>query len=174
MSQRIIEVVDYRPEWIEMFNREEQLITAQLDASNIVAIHHIGSTSVPHLCAKPIIDILLEVEDLSLLDNQTLQMQSIGYLAKGEFGIAGRRYFQKGGVQRTHQVHAFLSGSEDMFRHLAFRDYLRAFPHIAKEYGELKQQAAVNCQNDIERYCDYKNAFVKNHEARAIAWQRSK
>jgi len=111
VSLRKIEVVDFQSSWADDFNREKALICNALSKENVVGVHHIGSTSVEGLCAKPIIDILLEVKCLSELDEQSYLMESLGYLAKGEFGIPGRRYFQKGGVQRTHQVHAFLTGS---------------------------------------------------------------
>jgi len=171
MSQRIIDVVDYRQQWREDFAREKQLISLVLTTANINAIHHIGSTSVEGLCAKPIIDILLEVKSLDVLDDQSEEMVSLGYVVKGEFGIQGRRYFQKGGIQRTHQVHAFLANSPEATRHLAFRDYLRAFPDVALKYGEIKRAGAAICNHDIDVYIDYKNSFIQEYEAKAVRWQ---
>lgn len=171
MSQRIIEVVDYQQQWADAFASEKKLIYSVLTQSNVDAIHHIGSTSVKGLCAKPIIDILFEIKNLDILDEESEQMASLGYRAKGEFGIPGRRYFQKGGIQRTHQVHAFLAKSPDVTRHLAFRDYLRNFPDIALEYGELKKAGATQCNNDIRAYSEYKNNFIKTHETKAMQWQ---
>ncbi|MBF9002358.1 GrpB family protein [Vibrio sp. NFV-1] len=171
MSKRIIEVIDYQPEWRFEFATEKERISSVLTAANIYAIHHIGSTSVEGLCAKPIIDILLEVNSLDTLDSESAKMASLGYLAKGEFGIKGRRYFQKGGIQRTHQVHAFLAGSPEVKRHIAFRDYLRAFPDVAFKYGEIKKAGALMCNNDIDVYIDYKNSFIKEHEAKALRWK---
>ncbi|WP_411744783.1 GrpB family protein [Reinekea sp.] len=173
MIQRIIEVVDYQTEWVTSYERERQRIESLLDTNNITAIHHIGSTSVVGLCAKPIIDMLIEVQDLSVLDSESHQMAALGYLVKGEFGIPGRRYFQKGGIQRSHQVHAFTKGTESAIRHLAFRDYLRAFPEIAAEYGRIKQEAASLCNNDITAYGNHKNSFIKEHEAKAVLWKNS-
>ena len=173
MNQRIIEVVDYQTEWVTSYERERQRIESLLDTKNITAIHHVGSTSVVGLCAKPIIDMLIEVQDLSVLDSESHQMATLGYLVKGEFGIPGRRYFQKGGIQRSHQIHAFEKGSDGAQRHLAFRDYLRAFPSIASEYGRIKQQAAALCNNDIIAYGTYKNEFIQEHEAKAIHWATS-
>ncbi len=146
MILRIIEVLDFQSSWADDFNREKALICNALSQENVVGVRHIGSTSVEGLCAKPIIDILLEVKCLSELDEQSCLMESLGYLAKGEFGIPGRRYFQKGGVQRTRQVHAFLTGSHEAQRHIAFKEYLIAFPAVADEYGVLKklvQQSAT-------------------------------
>ena len=93
----------------------------------------------------------------------------------GEFGIPGRRYYRKGGENRTHQIHAF--SEEDHWnidRHLAVRDYLRAHPKEAKLYGDLKQRLAQQFPEDIERYCDGKDAFVKALEKRAYAWYFTK
>lgn len=167
MSLRVIEVVPYRPQWPALF---EQEAAALRHALGEVAhrIHHIGSTSVPGLAAKPIIDILLEVTSLEALDALNPQMRALGYEPRGEFGIPRRRYFPKGEADRTHQIHAFVTGDEHVVRHLAFREYLRAYPETAKEYGELKKAVALECQNDIERYCDGKDAYVKAVEARAL------
>ncbi|WCE32531.1 GrpB family protein [Vibrio sp. SCSIO 43137] len=171
MSTRIIEVVDYRPSWVDEFNKEKELLQSALNVTNVVEIHHIGSTSVKDLCAKPIIDILIEVQSLEQLDRDNYLMQTLGYEVKGEFGIAGRRYFQKGGVQRSHQVHAFLVGSAEVTRHIAFRDYLIEFPDIASMYGSLKREGALVCDNDIELYCKHKESFIKEHQESALCWK---
>jgi GrpB-like predicted nucleotidyltransferase (UPF0157 family) len=168
MSLRVIEVVPYNPDWPAMFEREEVLLRKTL--GNVADhIHHIGSTAVPGLAAKPIIDILIEVTSLKALDDLNEKMQTLGYEPRGEFGIPRRRYFSKGGDERTHQVHAFATGDAHVDRHLAFRDYLRAHPDTAREYAELKLSVARNCNNDIERYCEGKDAYVKSLEARALA-----
>jgi GrpB-like predicted nucleotidyltransferase (UPF0157 family) len=167
MSSRVIEVVDYRLSWANEFSDEKVLLESALNSANVVAIHHIGSTSVKGLCAKPIIDILVEVKSLEELDKNNNLMESLGYEVKGEFGIAGRRYFQKGGIQRSHQVHAFLVGSPEANRHIAFRDYLIQFPEIALHYGNLKREGASICNNDIGVYC----SFIKEHEANALRWK---
>ncbi len=152
------------------FQNEKLLISDALGSEVVKAIHHIGSTSVKGLCAKPIIDILLEVNCLQRLDELSTKMEALGYLVKGEFGIEGRRYFQKGGVQRSHQVHAFKSEDPHVERHLAFRDYLSAFPEIKEQYGALKQEAVKVCGNDIEKYIAHKNDFIKYHELEALNW----
>jgi len=164
---RTISVVDYDSAWPALFDAESKLLHRTLGHA-AHAIHHIGSTAVPGLAAKPIIDILLEVTALDALDALNQRMESIGYSAKGEFGIPGRRYFQKGGDDRTHHLHAFARGDFNLARHLAFRDYLRGHPEVAREYGELKRAVAKTCENDIGRYCDGKDAFVKNIESIAI------
>lgn len=164
----VVQIVPYNPRWPALFEHEAALLRQTLDEV-AVGIHHIGSTSVPGLVAKPIIDILLEVTQLDALDALTPAMQAIGYEARGEFGLPGRRYFPKGGIDRTHQVHAYATGNASLARHLAFRDYLRAHPDTAQEYGELKQVVARACEGDLERYCEGKDACVKRIEALALA-----
>lgn len=166
---RVIEVVDYRSTWKIDFEIEKQLLENVLSTCDAV-VHHIGSTSIPGLAAKPVIDILLEVSSLELLDTLEAQMGEISYVSKGEFGIPGRRYYQKGGSNRTHQIHAFLKDSPNIVRHLAFRDYLIEHSDIASEYAAVKRKGAAACNNSVADYCAYKNDFVQYQEALALEW----
>ncbi|UYG05508.1 GrpB family protein [Halomonas sp. LR3S48] len=170
MNMNHIVVVPYEESWARRFDEERCLIEEAV-AGLHNRVHHIGSTSVEGLQAKPIIDILLEVADLQELDGRSRCFEAIGYECLGEFGLPGRRYYRKGGISRTHQIHAFEWGSLDAQRHLAFRDYLRAHPVVAREYGELKQRVAKVCRHDITRYSEGKADFVKLHEQRALAWR---
>ena len=164
-----VEVLEFDPKWIERFNSEKLLITECL-GKLVVKIHHIGSTSVSGLAAKPIIDIIIEVGSLSTLDSYKSEIELIGYEAMGEFGISGRRYYLKGGSNKSHQMHAFKSGDVNVKRHIAFRDYLKTHPVVAREYEKLKIQLARTCNNDIEQYCDGKDEFIKYYESKAIRW----
>ena len=116
-----VEVIDYQKSWIDRYNAEADTLRNSTGFLN-PDIHHIGSTSVPGLSAKAIIDLLIEVEDVGSLDDHVKCLETIGYHARGENGIPGRRYFEKGGDNRTHQIHAFNRGSFGAMRHLAFRD----------------------------------------------------
>src|SRR5437868_13002384 len=169
-----IQVVAPDPEWPFKFQQEAAQITAAL-GSLLAAVHHIGSTSIPGIFVKPIIDILLEVPDTDRLDAIGEGMQTLGYEGMGEFGIAGRRYFRKSDASgvRTHHVHAFATGDLHVHRHLAFRDYLIAHPDIASEYSALKQRLAAQHSEDIDAYMDGKDPFIKAQEANALAWRRS-
>ncbi len=166
-------VLNYNPQWVQEFEMESEKLNLQI-GTVLNNVYHIGSTAVPGLMAKPIIDIMLAVSDLSELDRQSFKLENMGYEALGENGIAGRRYFRKGGENRTHQIHAFQSGDANLMRHLAFRDYLIAHKKIADEYGALKFEIAQSCQNDIEKYCDEKDAFIKHQEALAMNWQQER
>ncbi len=169
LTTRTIEVIDYDPNWTKRFELEKQLLTKIL-GSNAVTIEHIGSTSVFGLAAKPVIDILIEVTNLDELDTANNDLALQGYVVKGENGISGRRYFQKGGVQRSHHVHAFQSGNEHLLRHRAFKEYLIAYPNIASQYGEIKKDAALKCHHNTQTYMALKNDFIEQHEKLAVQW----
>ena len=137
-------------------------------------IHHIGSTSIPGIHAKPIIDMLANSSELSQIDARSEGMRAIGYEAMGEFGIDGRRYYRRDNTAgvRTEQVHAFAEQSPHILRHLAFRDFLRSHPDIALEYSQLKQRLAAAHPFDIEAYMDGKDAFIRQTQERALEWIR--
>lgn len=130
--------------------------------------------AVKGLAAKSIIDIMPVVTNISLVDKHNKEFVAIGYECMGEFGIEGRRYFRKGGDNRTHQIHIFeQSNHKDINRHIAVRDFLRTHPDIALEYGELKMELAYRFSEDIEGYCTGKDAFVKQLEKDALLWYQN-
>jgi GrpB-like predicted nucleotidyltransferase (UPF0157 family) len=137
-----------------------------------VRIHHIGSTAIPGIHAKPIIDILLEVDDIAPFDDRSSSIEQLGYEAMGEFGIPGRRYFRKddpSGV-RTHHLHAFQRSSAEVVRHLAFRDYMIAHPKDARAYSALKRKLARQHPENMAAYMEGKDPFIKEHQAKAVEW----
>lgn len=169
MPQHVV-ISDYDPAWPEEFRREAAAI-ARILGDNLTAIHHIGSTAVPGLAAKPIIDIMPVVRSLGAVDGSRAALESLGYEYLGEFGIPGRRYMRKGGDERTHQVHVFAQGDTvNITRHLAFRDFLRAHPDVCAEYAALKRELAARYPYDIDAYFEGKDAFVRRFEAAALAW----
>jgi len=158
-----------QPEWAARFRAEALRLRALL-GDNAVAFHHIGSTAIPDIKAKPIIDILVEVRDITRVDDSNSKMIRQGYLPKGEFGIPGRRYFRKGTENHhTHHVHVFQAGDPQFERHLNFRDYLRTHPVEAKAYSRLKESLARKYPEDIEGYMDGKDGFIKKIEKKAKA-----
>lgn len=161
-------MVPHDPEWRREFQREAQRIAAVL-GNNAVAVLHVGSTAIPAIYAKSVIDLLLVVQDLAALDKKQPMMEALGYVALGEFGIPERRYFRRdnGLGERTHQVHAFKNGSPQIERHLAFRDFMIDNPDVAQEYSNLKRKLAAKHPNDIELYMDGKDAFIKDIDRRA-------
>ena len=167
----MIRVVGHDPAWSAKFKAEAGRISEAVGEA-AVRMHHIGSTAIPQTKAKPIIDILLEVTSLGVLDQKAPMLEALGYEAMGEFGIPDRRYFRLDDFDgtRTHQIHAFEAGVPNVVRHLAFRDYLRAHPSVAEEYGALKEHLANAHPHDRAAYVDGKDAFVKEHERRALLW----
>jgi GrpB-like predicted nucleotidyltransferase (UPF0157 family) len=167
-----VEVVPYNPQWRSAFEAEVKHVAAAL-GKNVVAIHHIGSTAIPNICAKPIIDLLVEARDITELDGQSAAMESLGYEVMGEYGIPGRRYFRKDNQEgtRTHHIHAFETGSAEAERLLAFRDYMIAHPVDAQWYSELKRKLAEEHSQSIDAYRDGKDGFIKEMDRRIAQWR---
>jgi GrpB-like predicted nucleotidyltransferase (UPF0157 family) len=169
-----VKVVPYDGEWPKLYQSEVARLHNVI-GREIVSAHHIGSTAIPKMSAKPIIDILLEVKSISKFDDYNDEMISLGYNPRGELGIPGRRYFSRDEPVdvRTHHVHAFQSGDKGIERHLAFRDYMIAHSDAAREYAQLKKNLARAFPSDIAGYCDGKESFVDDMEKKAILWYRS-
>ncbi|MEO1619836.1 MAG: GrpB family protein [Cyanobacteria bacterium J06632_3] len=180
---RTVEVVPHRPEWRDAFEAESKRIAEAL-GDNVVEIHHIGSTAIPRIYAKPIIDLLVEVKDIAKVDAQNSAMQVIGYDTKGEYGIPQRRYFQKSksdkrgsdknsaAESRTHHVHIFEVGSNQVARHLTFRDYMIAHPEEAQRYSDLKRRLAKEHSTNRAKYIDGKDGFIKAIDRKALQWRK--
>ncbi len=165
-------VLPHDPAWGAKFAGESARVMRAL-ASTAVAIHHIGSTSIAGIYAKPVIDLLAEVRTIDDVDARNDALRGLGYHALGEYGIAGRRYFRKdsdAGV-REYQLHVFAAGSTQVARHLAFRDFMRAHADVAAEYSDLKRRLADENPQSIDGYMDGKDGFVKQAEQRALAWR---
>jgi GrpB-like predicted nucleotidyltransferase (UPF0157 family) len=167
-------VVPHDPNWFAKFSRESIAVLRAL-GDTVLAVHHVGSTSVAGIYAKPIVDMLVEVRQLGSVDARNEAMADLGYEAMGECGIPGRRYFRKNNAlgEREFNVHLFAEGSAAIERHLAFRDSLRAHKDLAAEYSELKRRLARQHPDSIDLYMDGKDAFVKEMERQAVAWRRS-
>lgn len=166
----IVKVINYDPQWKDAFLSEANHIRKLL-GNEVVNIFHIGSTAVEGLKAKPVIDIMPIVNDISHLDKYSAHFEELGYEVMDEFGIPGRRYFRKGGKNRTHQIHAFqFDNIQDIERHLAVRDYLRTHETARRKYGDLKARLASKFPADIESYFTGKETFVSTMEKEAIKW----
>lgn len=172
MKMAKVEVVDYNEEWQRRYVYEANQIRNIL-VSELVTITHIGSTAVPGLKAKPTVDILLVVKDVNKLDSLNEQFEKAGYQCLGEDGIKGRRFFMK--ADNSVHVHAYDGNNHDRIESLiAFYDYLKDHPEVAKEYGELKEKLAKKYPNNIKKYNKGKDAFTKEIEAKALKQYRHK
>ncbi|MFN4213977.1 GrpB family protein [Exiguobacterium sp.] len=166
---RRVEVVPYDSAWSARFEEEAEKLK-RLFGGTVVEVHHIGSTSVPGLEAKPIIDIMPVVQEIEQVDELVGHMEALGYRSFGEHGIPRRRFFAKGDEVRTFHVHVFEAGDEGVNRHLAFREYLKAFPDVRAEYGDLKRTLAEQHPSDIESYIQGKQEWVSETERVATIW----
>lgn len=171
MERRSPVVVPHDHRWADMFNAEAAALRHAL-GSAVRDIHHIGSTAIVGMPAKPIIDILVEAESLPSIDARNGAMSAAGYEAKGEHGVAGRRYFRRSNARgaRTHHVHVFEAGSTGAVRLIAFRDFMRTHPDEAARYAELKLALAEAHTTDIRAYVDGKDRFVRQAESCAVDW----
>jgi GrpB-like predicted nucleotidyltransferase (UPF0157 family) len=167
-----VNVVDYDSAWPRLFAEEGERIRAALGDA-VVAVEHIGSTAVPGLAAKPVIDVLVGLKWIELTRKQIEAMVSLGYEYLGELGIPGRLFFRKG-RPRSHHVHAVLHESDLWERHLAFRDYLRARPGEANDYAVFKQALAAEVAGERETYTARKDVFAAALQERALAWRTSR
>ena len=166
-------IVDYDPRWPQMFQEEKQRLEAALGRW-LLGIQHVGSTAVPGLAAKPIIDIMPGLRSLDDTPRIIGPMRRLGYQYFPEYedDLPARRYFRKPAGEAfrgggSHHVHVVETTSEFWRRHIAFRDYLRTHPEAAMEYAELKRRLAAEHGADREGYTEAKTDFIRAIEAKA-------
>ncbi len=165
-----VEVVAYDPSWPALFAREAQQLQATLGA-RALAIEHVGSTSVAGLAAKPVVDILLGVADLSLDAREAAALARLGYENLGEAGVPGRLYFRKRG-DHSFNVHLAHVGGELWEGNLLLRDFLRAHPAEAVAYAGVKRTAAREVPF-LLAYSERKASFIGELLVRAARWRSS-
>ena len=173
-EQRDVELVPHNPEWSRLADQEAERILEGINFP-VIGIYHIGSTSVPGIKAKPILDFVLEVENLEDVKKNQTDFKDLGYISKGEFGIPGREFFTRDtNGDRTHHLHVFQSGHPDIERHLVFRDYLRANPDAAREYENLKEELAKRFPKASGSYTEAKSEFILSMDEVARYWVEHK
>ena len=161
MSNRLIEVADYDPSWPLLFAE----ITAPIRAAfgpSLVALEHIGSTSVTGLPAKPIIDIDVVIPSRADLPKAIARLAMLGYVHQGDLGITSRESFRSLPELPPQNLYVCAGDSPELRRHLLFRDYLRAHPDEAQRYAELKRELAARHVSDIDGYVNGKADFIKS------------
>lgn len=158
-SMRNIVVVDYDPVWPEVF---EQLRSAIWPVVSDIAsaIEHVGSTAVPGLAAKPIIDLTIVVPTKTDVPRSIECLSRLGYVHRGNLGIEGREAFVSPETLPAHHLYVCPRDSIALANHLAVRDHLRMHPETAREYGQLKKQLAIEFPNDIDRYIEGKTDLI--------------
>ena len=168
---RIIKLETYSDRWPGEYQREVAVLKSVL-CNNLIRTHHIGSTAIKGCSAKPVIDIVLKVASLSEIDRQSIQLEALGYEAKGVYGIVGRRFFQKGGDSRTYHLHAFEVGHPDIDRHCLFVEFMNEHPGKVAEYAALKTDLAKRYCDSPGKYSAGKAAFIDMIESAAMKWSR--
>ena len=160
----------YNPDWPQMAASHAERLRVLEPA--LIIVHHIGSTAVPGLAAKPIIDLMPLVTDLADFDRERGRVEALGYDWHGELGLSGRRYCTLSDETGTRlvQLHFFKADSPHAKRHLALRDYLRAHPNAASAYENEKRRARDLHPNDSYAYTDEKDAWIRKTEATALIW----
>ncbi|MBS7566799.1 GrpB family protein [Mucilaginibacter sp. Bleaf8] len=168
-SSKSIVVTAYSNQWPVVFRQLKEVYQKKLSGL-VLAIEHVGSTSVPGLKAKPIIDIDIIVNDTDKLNATIMKLGELGYRHKGDLGIAGREAFEclspqvpLDGTDRIwpdHHLYVCLQDSLSLMNHLKFRNYLRTYPGEAQAYALLKEKLAAQFATDIDRYVEGKTTFI--------------
>ena len=156
--------------WARMFEGEAAVLRL-IFGENVVTFEHFGSTPIPALPAKPVIDMMCIVQSIEQIDACNEEMAALGYDVAGEWGIPERRLFRKGGDNRTHHIHGYEVGSLQIARHFAVRDYRRAHPEEGERYGQLKETLAQRW-NDTRDYSRAKKPSTQALEQRALRWDQ--
>lgn len=161
LEKGFVKLLAHDEDWHRLFAEEKARIAAAV-GEFVLAIEHVGSTSVCGIAAKPVLDIAVAIRDRASGERCVAPLENIGYKYRGENGIAGRFYFVKGApARRTHHLHMLLEESEELENHFAFRDYLLKFPETAAAYDRLKKLLAEKHPNDRDAYLDGKAEFIE-------------
>ena len=158
-----IVIKEYDPSWITLFAEEHDAIMDSI-GHYVAEIRHIGSTSVPGLAAKPVVDILVGLRRLLDAQDCILPLEGMGYEYHPEYEVEfpDRRYFRKSlNGRRTHQIHIVEIETDFWKSHIYFRDYLESHPAQALQYSKLKRNLAAEFENDRERYTEAKAPFIE-------------
>jgi len=162
MRTKRVVVLPYDRAWKAAF----EAIKKELDdaiGTLIVGIEHVGSTAVEGMSAKPCIDIDVIIKDFSVLDDVVEGLGRIGYIHEGDLGIKGREAFRYSGKThlQTHHLYVCPQDSEELKRHITFRDYLRSHTEAVRRYSLVKERAAVLFPDDIDQYIKYKSPCIE-------------
>lgn len=165
-----VRLLPHNPLWAEQASREESRILEAVWPA-LTEMHHVGSTAIPGIAAKPIIDLVGVTPDLETLEAARPEIEALGYAWHGEYGLPGRRFCTlsdpDSGLRRFH-LHCYAAGDHSIRRHLAFRDYLRARPAMAEAYQRMKEDCAARHPADSNAYTICKDRWIKQTEAEAL------
>lgn len=167
-----IEVVDYDPKWVEVYEAESLALSRALSPVNIIC-HHFGSTSIAGMASKPVIDIILEISSMDLVPTFGSPLEDQGYEGLGECGVPGRSFFRRREDPKGRfpvHLHFFEKGHPEIKRNLVFRDYLRSHPEDARTYENVKRELAKQYPLDHRAYRREKAGIIQEIDQRAKEW----
>ncbi|KXH70489.1 MAG: hypothetical protein AM326_04395, partial [Candidatus Thorarchaeota archaeon SMTZ-45] len=164
-------------EWLTWFERLSTFLMTKL-GQNVIRIEHVGSTTIPGTDAKPIIDIDIVIRWLDF-DRIKSNLEKIGYVHLGDLGITGREVFDLRDLELKRQLpnhHLYVCDqhSEELHRHIAFRDYLREHPAVANEYSNIKMHLVEMYSGNRERYIQGKDILVREILEKALQWVKDR
>ena len=162
MRTKRVVVVPYDEAWKNAFEEIKTEIEAEI-GDLIIGIEHVGSTSVEGMSAKPCIDIDVIIKDYSVFDDIVRKLGVIGYIHEGDLGIKDREAFKYADKSHlmTHHLYVCPRDSEELHRHIAFRDFLRKNPEAVKKYSRVKETAAQLFPDSIDQYIEYKSPCIE-------------
>jgi GrpB-like predicted nucleotidyltransferase (UPF0157 family) len=173
-DRRVVELVPHDPVWAERAAVESERLALSIGGT-LIRIEHVGSTSIAGIVAKPTIDLMPIVRSLTELDARQRQVEALGYVWRGEFGIPGRRYcIREEQRKRLFHVHCHQEGHPEIARTLVFRDYLRAHAEEARDYEALKRDAAAKHPSDTLSYSNAKSDWIRACIERATEWAKTR
>jgi len=159
---KMVIVEPYQTIWPEKFQEIKREVEATL-GNSVLRIEHVGSTSVPGLAAKPIIDLDVIIADNACMDDVIRKLAAAGYIHEGDLGIIGREAFRYDAKPHLMKHHLYVcrESSGELYRHLTFRNYLRSHPDAVREYGSVKLEAAAQNPDSIEKYMEAKAPCIE-------------
>lgn len=166
-----VELCPHDPAWRDWAAREGERLQAGIGEA-LVTVHHIGSTAIPGIRAKPLLDLIPVFRSLAELDAARDRFASLGYQWRGEYGLPRRRYctLVSASGRRLVHAHCYALGDSEIDRHLAFRDYLRAHSDIARAYEVEKLRCQLLHADNSAAYSEAKHAWIQRIQADAISW----
>lgn len=166
LRQGQVRLVQPSSDWARRYLREKRRLARYLPKRGVV-IEHIGSTAIPGLAAKPIIDIAVKIPSLKRIASMVTALERAGYTYKGEYGLPGRHFFARG-TPVTQHLHVVQSGSEHWMRWIVFRDYLRDHPLETEAYNNLKRDLARRFAHNRDAYTKAKTPYIQGVLRRAM------
>lgn len=162
LKRGIVELADYSESWVEEYEKEKETLERVLK-DELIEIHHIGSTSIPGLKAKPVIDILAVIPSLDDIDKVEEKLKEYDYENRGHQGVEDRYFFAKGPEDaRSHYVHFVEPKSNTYYNQVYFKKYLLEHPEYIKQYCDLKTDLASKYADERPKYTQGKNEFITN------------